>query len=378
MLLPLALLLGALAAIAGCGAEDGSAAGRSSASPAAFPDESWAELASDGGNNLWLAVAGYTRGGEFGLRVFEKAGLGWEKLPTPPGRVSGDLPLSLAVSGEPEGAPCLGYSVGSRPAPVVVCFDGEGWNSLDPSSLGGGYLSQIEAHNGDLVALFDKQGPRGASYQLRRNTGDRWLSAPPIFAPPAIAQIAIEGSEESAAEFPRVGFATQARKSQHFVTELQGGGWRKLQPALHGLGAGPLVGGPVLLGDRVLYPVNQADKEPWSFSVLTARVGSSKATPERLSTGDGNAQGHLDLVGSRVWATWQEHDPLRTGGFQTGIFAAELTPKGKLRRKVRLWRGVSIGPGSTQVIEFEGRTLALYMRGSASGKGLQATVKALD
>src|SRR5690349_24455758 len=112
MLLPLVLLLGALAAIAGCGAEDGSAAGRSSASPVAFPDESWAELGSDK-DDLWLAVAGYTRDGEFGLRVFEKAGLGWQKLPTPPGRVSGDLPLSIAVSGEPEGAPCLGYSVGS-------------------------------------------------------------------------------------------------------------------------------------------------------------------------------------------------------------------------------------------------------------------------
>ncbi|MDX6634362.1 MAG: hypothetical protein QOF06_565 [Solirubrobacterales bacterium] len=66
---------------------------------------------------------------------------------------------------------------------------------------------------------------------------------------------------------------------------------------------------------------------------------------------------------------------MKTGGFQTGIFAAELTPKGKLRRKVRLWRGVSIGPGSTQVIEFEGRTLALYMRRSASGRELQATVR---
>jgi hypothetical protein len=376
--LVLSLLLVALVAVgAGCGAEDGSAAGRSSPGPAAFPDESWAELASDGEDGLWLAVAGYTRSGVLGLRVFEKAGLGWEKLPTPPGRVSGDLPLSIAVSGEPEGAPCLGYSVGSRPAPIVVCLDGENWKPRDPPSLGGGHLIQIEAHNGDLVALFDKQGPRGASYQLRRNTGDQWLSAPPISAPPAIAQIAIEGPEESAAEFPRVGFATQAGKSQHFVTELQGGGWRELQPALHGLGTGPLLSGPVLLGDRILYPVNQADTEPWSFSVLTARIGSARADPERLSTGRGNAQGRLDLAGSRVWATWQEHDPLKTGGFQTGIFAAEMTPKGKLRRKVRLWRGVSIGPGSTQVIEFEGRTLALYMRGSASGRGLQATVKGL-
>jgi hypothetical protein len=377
MLLPLVLVLAALAAIAGCGAEEGSAAGRSSAGPAAFPDEAWAELASDGKDNLWLAVAGYTRDGEFGLRVFEKAGLGWEKLPIPPGRVSGDLPLSIAVASEPEGSPCLGYSIGSKPAPILVCFDGADWTPLNLSPPGGAHLIQIEARNGDLVALFDKQGPKGASYRLMRNTGAEWVSAPPIFAPPAIALLAIEGPQEMAASFPQVGFATQARQSQHFVAELRGGGWRKLQPALHGLGTGPLLSGPVLLGDRILYPVNQADTEPWSFSVLTARIGSARANPERLSTGRGNAQGRLDLAGGRVWATWQEHDPLRTGGFQTGIFAAELTPKGKLRRKVRLWRGVSIGPGSTQVVEFEGRTLALYMRGSASGRGLQATVKAL-
>ncbi|MDX6634363.1 MAG: hypothetical protein QOF06_566 [Solirubrobacterales bacterium] len=68
---------------------------------------------------------------------------------------------------------------------------------------------------------------------------------------PAIAQIAMEGPQESAASFPQVSFATQGRQSQHFVSELRSGGWRKLQPALHRLGAGPLVGGPVLLGDRI-------------------------------------------------------------------------------------------------------------------------------
>ncbi|MDX6634364.1 MAG: hypothetical protein QOF06_567 [Solirubrobacterales bacterium] len=117
--LALALLL---AAIAGCGAEDGSAAGRSSAGPVAFPDESWAELASDE-DDLWLAVAGYTRGGEFRLRVFEKAGLR--------ARVSGDLPLSIAASpASPEGRPASdARSVrGHRPSsPVSRKRDGGDW-----------------------------------------------------------------------------------------------------------------------------------------------------------------------------------------------------------------------------------------------------------
>jgi hypothetical protein len=357
----------------GCGAEDGTAAGRSSPEPAGFADESWAELASDGGEDLWLAVAGYRRSGDFGLRIFRRGAHDWEEAPVPPGKVSQDLPISIAVPGS-AGAPCLGYSAGSRPAPVVACLDAGNWRPLDLPPLHGGQLVQIATHDGDLVALFAKQEPGASRYWLLRNAGGAWTSTPQFSAPAAIAQLASESPDETAANFPAIGVTTQGRSSQHFVAELRDGGWHRLQPALQGLGTGPFVGGPVLFGGRIFYPVNEADAEPWSFSVHTARIGSTEARPERLSADAGNAQGRLDLVGGRVWATWQEQDPRKGGGFQTGVFAAELTPKGRLRRKVRLWRGVSIGPGSIQIVEFQGRTLALYMRSSSNGRGLQETV----
>jgi hypothetical protein len=98
----------------------------------------------------------------------------------------------------------------------------------------------------------------------------------------------------------------------------------------------------------------------------------------RLSSGVGNAQGGLDLADGQVWATWQEHDPLKDGRFRTRIYAAELSPTGRVKRKIRLWRGLSIGPGSIQVLAFQGETLALFMRGSSNGHGLQVTVRTLN
>ena len=362
-----------VAALAGCGAEDGTAA---PTGPAAFPDESWAELASDGGDALWLAVAGYRRDGNFGLRVFRRAAPGWKQLPVPPGRISDDLPLSITV---PAGSrmPCLGYSAGTRPAPVIACFDGGDWQPRELPAPPRGQLIQIATFGGDLVALVDQpQETQRSRYFLLRDGGGGWASAPPISAPPAIAQIALEDDpKEAAVSFPRVGFATQGLYSQHFIAELRNGRWRRLQPSSRKVGAGPLVGGPALLGNRIFYPVTEADIEPWSFSVLTARIGSPRATRQRLSSGGGNAQGHLDLVGGRVWATWQEHESSKGRGFRAAIFAAELSPTGRVRRKLRLWHGVSIGPGSLQIVEFEGRMLALYMRSSVNGGGLQATVR---
>ncbi len=376
-MLPLILVVILVAIGAGCGAEDGTAAGRPASGPAAFADEAWAELASDGREDLWLAVAGYRRSGDFGLRVFRRGAHDWEEQPVPPGQVSQDLPISIAIP-RSGGAPCLGYSAGSRPAPVVACLDAGSWQPLALPPLRGGQLVQIATHDGDLVALIDKQEATASSYWLLREIGGEWASTPTISAPAAIAQLAIETPHEGAAGYPAIGFATQGRSSQHFVAELRGGEWRRLQPALKDMGTGPLVGGPVLLGGRILYPVNEADTEPWSFSIHAARIGSTATKPERLSSGPGNAQGRLDLAGGRVWATWQEHDPRKGGGFRAAVFAAELTPKGQLRRKVRLWRGVSIGPGSIQVVEYQGRTLALYMRSSSNGKGLQVTVKNLS
>ncbi len=233
---------------------------------------------------------------------------------------------------------------------------------------------QLDAESGDLVALVSQRQRQNSELRVLREIGGRWRSTPQLTAPAAVAQLAI-GKVSS--DSPAIGLATQERSAKRLVFQLRGGKWQRLDPAVEDVGIGPLVGGPVLLAKRVLYPVTQAESTPWSFSVQSARIGASATKVSRLSDGTGNAQGGLDLTSGKVWATWQENDPLADGRFRTRIYAAELSHTGRVKRKIRLWRGLSIGPGSMQVLSFQDETLALFMRGSNNGHGLQATVKAL-
>lgn len=368
--------LALLAIVGGCGGDGGASASGLRSGPAAFADESYAELATDGEQALWMAVAGYTRDREFGLRVFESDGAGWAELPVPPGEVSSDVPISFVDpgSGENQG-PCLGYSVGFAAKPAVVCLVEDQWQVERLPRLGRGQLVELGREGGDLLALATELRGRRGRYRVLRERDGRWILAPPVLAPAAVARLAIQ--RERGSTSPAFGLATQGRSAQHYVFELQGGDWRKLRPTVTAAGAGPLVGGPVVLPDRILYPVNEAGVEPWSFSVQSARIGSKRARSVGVSSGAGNAQGRLDLAGGTVWATWQEDDPRADGRFQATIYAAEISPTGRVRDKIRLWRGISIGPGSTQVIEFQDRPVALYMRASDDGRGLRAAVRTL-
>ena len=372
----LIVALALVAMVGGCGGDGGASASGLRSGPAAFADESYAELATDGEEALWLAVAGYTRDREFGLRVFERDGAGWAELPAPPGEVSSDVPISFVDpgSGGSQG-PCLGYSVGLAPKPAVVCLVADQWRAERLPRLGRGQLVEIGREGGDLLALATELRGKRGRYRVLRERERQWIQTPPVLAPAAVARLAIQPERDSAS--PAFGLATQGRSAQHYVFELQSGDWQKLRPTVTARGAGPLVGGPVVLPGRILYPVNEASGEPWSFSVQSARIGSTRAKSVGVSSGSGNAQGRLDLAGGAVWATWQEHDPRADGRFQASIYAAEISPTGRVRGKIRLWRGISIGPGSTQVIEFQGRPVALYMRASDDGRGLQAAVRTL-
>jgi hypothetical protein len=372
--LALCAIFALVATFVACGGQDGaSAAAGTSSGPRAFADESYAELATDG-DNLWLAVTGYRRSRAFGLKVFEKEGSEWVELRKPPGEVSGDLPVSLVVtsSDESESVPCLGYSTARKHTPVVACLEDGYWKQKKFPVRAAANLIQLGAEDPGLNALMSEGRD---TFRLLREVNGEWVTTPRLPKVQAIAQLAIEGSGDLAS--PAVGLATQRTNAKHLVYELRGESWRRLKPSVDDVGVGPLLGGPVLTEGRVLYPVNQADSQPWSFSVQSARLGSTQPKVHRLSAGAGNAQGQLDLADGRIWASWQEDAPLKDGRFRAAIYAAELSSGGRVKRKVRLWRGMRIGPGSTQVLAFDGKTLALYMRSSSNGRGLQATIETL-
>lgn len=366
----------------GCGKGDGATAASSPFSPKAFADDSFAELATDGASGLWMAVAGYDRKDDFGVRLFQK-GATWKSFPAPPQKPRGDSPISIAVA-KLDGfnsEPCLGYDTHSSTKPVVTCWTGRAWNDHPAGGVRDTSLLQIASDpSGGLLALFlDHPTSEQATYRLLRLEVGGWASeGPPVAAPSTVARLGANASDANG-QPPTIGVTTQSARAIRYVLRLVNGHWQKTGASIRGAGMGPMVGGPLIMKGGILFPVTDTNVTPWAFSVQPARFESRGPLREatELSVGDGHAQGRLDPVGRDVWATWQEDEPLRSGGFQVGIFAAKLHGDGSIDEKAVLWRGKSIGPGSTQIVEFHGQQFVLYMPGSANGKGLRTVVRPL-
>ena len=61
--------------------------------------------------------------------------------------------------------------------------------------------------------------------------------------------------------------------------------------------------------------------------------------------------------------------------FPTSYYAALLDPSaGKVKRRILLWHGKSIGPGHSQAIAYRGRPVFLYMRQRGRKGALHANV----
>ncbi len=366
----------------GCGNGDGALAASSPFSPRAFADDSFAEIATNGEGDLWMAVAGFDRRSHFGVRVFQKSPADWRSFPTPPERVSGDSPISIAIArlDGSDSEPCLGYTAEPSGSPYVTCWSGSAWNHHPVQGLQDAALLQIASDSTGLLALFlDQPTSENATYRVLHLGASGWTDeGPPIAAPSAVARLGAY-THNASGRLPTIGVTAQSTQAARYVLRLENDKWQKLGRVIHDSGMGPMIGGAVITNGGLLFPINDAKESPWAFSVEPVPFESIGAQPktEELSTGAGDAQGRVDSVGREVWASWQEDKPLPSGGFRVGIFAAKLDGNGSIDKKVVLWRGRSIGPGSTQIVEFRGRRFALYMPSSMNGKGLRTVVRPL-
>ena len=134
-------------------------------------------------------------------------------------------------------------------------------------------------------------------------------------------------------------------------------------------------GGPVRLGSRVLLPVIDATVDPWQLTVL--ELDGEVWTPlgGALNRGPGHAQGALRVAGGEAWAAWQENEPRQDGLFNTRVYAQRVAPEPHSPHAV--WSGVSIGPGSVEVVQGAGRRWVLYMPRAAGRRALTVAVKPL-
>jgi hypothetical protein len=340
--------------------------------PSAFADTTSAELATDGEDRLWLLSTGY-RKRRFRLSIHRYGSDSWKRLKPPPQAPSGDGPVNVVWKPKTIGpAPCLGFTEARRLTPIITCKGLDRWypQAVDKLLSPKAKLIELAQIGGQLFALFQvrsSQGDVGVRVIKTSVGGGHWEAAGRMLETgPALARLGGAGTPRA----PRVELAveTQGRNPIRYVTELKDNRWVPPSKILKGPGLGPLLSGPVRIGETTLLPVVDAERSPWPFSVYSSTKATAWRTGGALSTGHGNAQGRIDFAAGAVWASWQEHREMQAGGFTAINWVAKMGPNGEPIEKRRLWSGRTVGPGSTQVIAFRGQVLALYMRGGSSGR----------
>lgn len=349
--------------ITGCGSSGEADPASPPTVAGAFSDAAFAEIATDGKSTMWLALAGYNQKQDFGARVFRSTGGNWRDAGSPGPEVSDGEPISIALA--PGGTePCLGFTDAHTQHPVVSCLTSSGWRSKSlPSELRWAKLLQLKNLGGDLVGLFAISESRRAEKLRLYRLGPQTMTpvGPAVSAPPeTLAQLASTSEPDGGIH---LGLEVQGRHVSRYMVSLRNGRWKRQDIALRDVGMGPLVSGPAIDGKTALFPVNDAESTPWTFTA--APVSEARSDQQErsrpLSSAGGNAQGRLDALPGGAWASWQQDAPLPNGNFRVSIYAARLDERGAPLRKVSLWHGVSVGPGSTQIVEFHGEPVALFM-----------------
>lgn len=347
-------------------------------SPGTFKDDFDSRLATDG-TNLWLAVVGMNRSDELRSQVFIRRRGAWRRLPGQPLSPS-NAPLqleALRVPGQKRSVPCLGDSSPEGLA-RIRCLEHGRWRSVPIArSLRRMMLVNLSADGRSMTALFSDLGgkPQALTARVAKLRRGRIVSfGPPI--KPGVSGTANLGSKTGSTRSIGIDVAVETF-DKRWVFTLGREGWTRSR-ALPDSQIGSQWG-TVRSSKGLFYPVMSVGEDDWPFSIYrgdgagpwTELVGSP------LNVGSGKAQGVLDAVGDRVWAMWQQHGTQREsdGLFPTEMYAGLIGREGEdVERKIQLWKGPTIGPGSLQVLEYRGRPVFMYPRQFRPKGGLHTTV----
>lgn len=359
-------MLALVVPLVGCGAQAEPAT--PTAAPAtAFAAAMNADIAGDDGH-LWALVIGHDGDRNApSARAFERTrSSGWRQLPGLPQQVDTGMPISAAAF---RGGLCtsIGIQAPGRSS-SVFCHSEKGWTDISRESpLARAKIVQLAVSRGELHALVVETasaGSRRTVHRIYRWRGGKWRQiGEGLVSSSGIAQL---GTSRGAEQAP--GLVIENSGTRHptrAVYRLAGGRWGREGPVLRGATVGPTTSGPVSTGHGTLLAVNEANVEPWRFSVFVNRPGEDwrKVTGGRFNVGAGYAQGSLTATASGIWALWFEHTP-RTGAFpfREQIFVARVGTSGsRVEHPVTLHEGLSIGPGDLDVVDGLGRTWAMYM-----------------
>lgn len=248
--------------------------------PRAFADATYAQLATDGEQRLWLLEAGY-RGHHLALALFQHGFGRWHTMGVPPQMPSDAGPVDVAAApGTITPEPCLGFTEVRTRRPIITCHGLHRWF---PRPFGhlvapGSRLVQLATSRGRLVALLEQRvSSTKSGFQVIRTNADGqhferdgrvlWTGA-------ALAQLG-DGTHERTDPQVEVAIETQgSAKPSRYVERLQDHRWSRVGAVLRGPGLGPLVSGPVRLGQATYMPVTDAEVEPWTFSAYSSDGGT--------------------------------------------------------------------------------------------------------
>jgi hypothetical protein len=375
---PWRTLLACVAAVgtaSGCAAsgdaEDGGRrVGRPASSPAqwrlpsAFPQILNADADGDA-HGIWVAVEGRAdASAPAGVRVFGRRGLGggWRAAPTPPVEAGDDGHVEIAATAS---GPCLGLQSTRGDVDVRCLRDGRWRRWPLPAGFAATTFNQLLTADGRLHLLVRTPRETFAVLSAERPLAPWTLTGDEIASGSAIARL---GPPSAPGRAPRlvtedVGKPPSLRRV--WTLDATARRWTSSEP-LRSAALGPQTSGPVGAVDASCVAVSEATpRAPWSVRIARVDASGRWTRSAPLNRGAGSAQGGLFHVGATSWAIWQQHEPKGPNRFEDRVYARPVrcdAGRPVLGRTRTLYDGVSIGPGSLEVVGGLGGTWALLMR----------------
>jgi hypothetical protein len=347
-----ALLVAASAAAVGCDTSDRDTASASSqADPPTFADDHNASVASDGRSAV-MVVAG-VKDNAFRLKVLRTSdGVKWQEQPSVGGSVDGNVPVRVALRA---GAACLPLT--RQAVTHVVCQSGRAWSRI-PSPAKVRWRSVVDlTARGEVLYALVTDGRRLHVFASR--SGRRWRRVGATLT--QATGIAHFTSDAADASPPGITTMSMGRRSARRLLEFRGTRWRPAGRALTTRPMGASITGAVRTPRGYALAVNEAESQPWTFSVFV--TSGKRWRRVSLERSRGNAQGGIAVAGGRAYAVWQEHADRGDGMFDARVAVRPLdTATGRPGKAETVWEGRSIGPGDIGVFALRGRAFAHFMR----------------
>lgn len=291
----------------------------------------------------------------------------WLPIGSPVPGVSSDHAIFSAAY---QGAPCVAH--GTTDEPALRCHQDGQWKYLSshPGFAPVAFIVGMKAWGNRLCVLA--QNRTYTSVSLMCHNGESWNRVGAKLN--ARHSIATLGTGSRGRLFVELS-SQQGRKERHIYAISPSGRTQKIR-RLTPRGFGPVLSGPIEDRNTIMTAVVNTRHNPWSFGIY--RFTDRWRAPRRpLNRGSGNAQGLIAITSRGPRAIWQEHKPLKAGGFDARVYVAEISrATGAATARRRLWAGRSIGPGEANIVEGRGHAWALYLRGS--GASLTPSIESID